>query len=108
MLSTDACSIFALIVSEQLSGRVEDNVSALRLSAMNLWLISRCLQQTYVVKRTARVTELDDLNTSLKSVEPLVVEAAVSSSLQARLEVCASSVLETQDSSAGLVQILNE
>lgn len=62
----------------------------------------------YVVKCTARVSKLDNLYTRFETVQPLVTEAAVSSSLQTRFEIGAAGILKTEDTLAGLVEVLDE
>lgn len=54
------------------------------------------------------MTQLDNLDGSLKSVQPLVLRATVTGGDQSGFEVRTTRLLEAKDTSAGLVQILNK
>lgn len=54
------------------------------------------------------MSKLNDLDTSLQPVQPLILETTVSSSLQSLLKVRASGILEAEHTGTGLVQVLDE
>lgn len=68
----------------------------------------RSYVNTYVVQCASRVTKLNDLDGSHESVDALVVEARVASGLESGFEVCATSFLEAEKTSAGLVEHFDE
>jgi hypothetical protein len=63
---------------------------------------------TYIVQRTPRVTQLNDLNTGLQAIKSLILKSTVSSSLESLLEVRAPRILEAEHAGAGLVEVLDE
>lgn len=90
----DTSAVLAFVVGEELGSRVEHDIGALSYSSDPTGLVyNKSYVNTYVVQCASGVTKLNDLYGSHESVDALVVEARVASSLEPSFEVCTASFL---------------
>lgn len=90
----DAGAVLAFVVGEELGSRVEHDVGALSYLSDPAGLANnKSHVNTYVVQCASGVAKLNDLDGSHESVDALVVEARVASSLEPGFEVCTASFL---------------